>query len=441
MTSSPSLAAIPPIEIALAQYQLALAAWENESNQSTENALKILTTRETVQRLLDVEKKVPSTILQTLVELDKKLENNAVSLTQILDLAVYRHSLSISPQGWWWSLDETVKEKELAGQLSWLWKGARIGVWTINLGLLGTLATRFFSGASGLGEMLAIALPSILVLLQANNELTSAGREGFNRLCDRLKIPKHLQEEARLIPTVSLFVILLVIWFLQPQFSQGMNQEGRRAQQRGQLTQAEQHYLKAIALSANNLDATYNLGNLYEELQNFDNAVKYYIIAAKGGIPEAYNNLARLYIRQNKYPEAVILLKEGLSLIDTEEQKESPPPPNLGEVKYSLLKNLGWAKLQQSQSEEAQGYLLAAIGIASDPQIQPYIPNPGAAHCLLAQVLELPPQQLSLSLEQWQQCYTLIEKRLAAGEIRNPEEETWFSLAKQKLTSQGNSTP
>jgi tetratricopeptide (TPR) repeat protein len=145
----------------------------------------------------------------------------------------------------------------------------------------------------------------------------------------------------------------------------------------------------------------------------------------------APHNYEIRYILQKKYPEAIILLREGLSLIDREEQKKSPPPENLVEVKYSLLKNLGWAKLEQSQYEEAQGYLLAAIGIASDPSVQPYIPNPGAAHCLLAQVLDS--RQSSLALEQWQQCYSLVEKRLAAGEIRNPEEENWFSIAKKKL--------
>jgi tetratricopeptide (TPR) repeat protein len=312
----------------------------------------------------------------------------------------------------------------------------------MNLGLLGTLATRFFSGASGLTEVLTIALPSILVLLQANNELTSSGQEGFNRLFNRLKIPPHLYEQAKFIPTASLFGFLLIIWFLQPQFSQEINREGRRAEEKGQLTSAEQNYLKAIALDSNNLDATYNLGNLYEELQNFDDARKYYIIAAKGGFPDAYNNLARLYILQNKYSEAVLLLKDGLALIEKkerQEQQQANVSNDLNVVKYSILKNLGWAKFKQANYEEAQGFLLGAIGIASVPEIQSYILNPGAANCLLAQVLEA--QKSSGAVEQWRQCYDLVNKRLAARNVRNAEEETWFSLAKQKLNLEKKSTP
>jgi hypothetical protein len=45
------------------------------------------------------------------------------------------------------------------------------------------------------------------------------------------------------------------------------------------------------------------------------------------------------------------------------------------------------------------------------------------------------------AVEQWRQCYDLINKRLAARDVRNAEEETWFSLAKQKLNLEKKSTP
>jgi tetratricopeptide (TPR) repeat protein len=429
------------LDTALSDYESVLSSWQNSETPNGEQAVNILTARDKVQKALGAENPVTANLLERLVVLDNRLQENAALISQILDLATYRNSLSVTPQEWWWNLDSTV-ESDSSDKFAWLWKGARLSVWTMNLGLLGTLATRFFSGASGLTEVLTIALPSILVLLQANNELTSSGQEGFNRLFNRLKIPPHLYEQAKFIPTASLFGFLLIIWFLQPQFSQEINREGRRAEEKGQLTSAEQNYLKAIALDSNNLDATYNLGNLYEELQNFDDARKYYIIAAKGGFPDAYNNLARLYILQNKYSEAVLLLKDGLALIEKkerQEQQQANVSNDLNVVKYSILKNLGWAKFKQANYEEAQGFLLGAIGIASVPEIQSYILNPGAANCLLAQVLEA--QKSSGAVEQWRQCYDLVNKRLAARNVRNAEEETWFSLAKQKLNLEKKSTP
>ena len=426
------------LDTALSDYESVLSSWQNSETPNGEQAVNILTARDKVQKALGAENPVTASLLERLVALDNQLQENAALISQILDLATYRNSLSVTPQEWWWNLDSTV-ESDSSDKFAWLWKGARLSVWTMNLGLLGTLATRFFSGASGLTEVLTIALPSILVLLQANNELTSSGQEGFNRLFNRLKIPPHLYEQAKFIPTASLFGFLLIIWFLQPQFSQEINREGRRAEEKGQLTNAEQNYLKAIALDSSNLDATYNLGNLYEELQNFDNARKYYIIAAKGGVPDAYNNLARLYILENKYSEAVLLLKDGLALMEQKEQQEANVSNDLNAVKYSMFKNLGWAKLKQANYQEAQGFLDTAIGIARIPEIQSYILNPGAANCLLAQVLEA--QKSSGAVEQWRQCYDLVNKRLAARNVRNAEEETWFSLAKQKLNLEKKSTP
>ena len=200
--------------------------------------------------------------------------------------------------------------------------------------------------------------------------------------------------------------------------------------------------MKAIELDGDNLDAHYNLATLYEDLQDFNNAQKQYLIAAKGGLPDAYNNLARLYIQKKKYAEAVTLLNQGLKLMRekegqanlTDEDRES-----LLVVKYNLFKNLGWAKFEQGQDKNAQPYLRAAIGIASNPEGAKYIRNPGARYCLLAQVLQrqedksAPPPKPSEARKYWQQCRDLVEKRLAAGEVINPEEDTWLEEAKQKL--------
>ncbi len=430
MDGDHSLPAITPLQSALERYKVALECLDRRGTTILpQEALEILSARNLLQKSLEAEIEIPGTIMPQVMQLDFYLKQQAYLVTEVLDLAEYRASFLPPPQAWWWNLD-AIGEDPSPERLSWLWRGTRIGLWTVNLGLLGTLAARFFSGASGFVEMIAIALPSILALMQANNELTASGQEAFNRLLNKLKIPQDFYEEAKFMPAASLFLLLIVIWFAQPQMARQINLEGWEAQKKGLLIKAEQHYLKAIALAPNNLDAIYNLGSLYEELQDFDNARKYYLTAAKGGFPEAYNNLARLYIQQKKYPEAVLLLKEGLDKINEQEKGEVKLQKNLPEVKYSIFKNLGWARLKQQQNEEAYYYLLIATGISSNPDVEQYIPNPGAAHCLLAQVLEA---QKNPALESWQQCYNLLE----AKERKNPEEDTWFSLAQKRLTLEG----
>ncbi|MFM7575567.1 MAG: hypothetical protein ACKO5Q_01280, partial [Microcystaceae cyanobacterium] len=204
----------PQLDAALTDYESLLSRWKNSETPDCEQAVNILMVRDNIQKILATEKQVTANLLERLVALDHQLQENAALIAQSLDLAAYRNSLSISSQNWWWNLDSTV-ESDSSDKFAWFWRGTRFGVWTMNLGLLGTLATRFFSGASGLTEVLTIALPSILVLLQANNELTSSGQEGFNRLFNRLKIPPHLYEQVKFIPTASLFGFLLIIWFLQ----------------------------------------------------------------------------------------------------------------------------------------------------------------------------------------------------------------------------------
>ena len=185
---------------------------------------------------------------------------------------------------------------------------------------------------------------------------------------------------------------------------------------------AEQNYLRAIALNPDNVDAHYNLGNLYEDLQEFDKARTEYLIAVKGDVPEAYNNLARLFIQKKEYPQAVALLNQGL--LQAGKQDSFP------EVKYNLFKNLGWARFQQGRDIEAQQALQVATGIASNPEVAQYIRNPGSAHCLLAQVLQR--QKQPSAIEQWQQCCQL-------GSTLNPDEDTWLHLAHKKLQEAGKS--
>jgi len=415
-----------PLQAALDRYKTALECLDCPKKLlSTEQALGILSARDALRGALSDRAQVPVNILSQVRQLDLQLKQRAYRLAEVLDLAELRASLPTPPQDWWWNL-ETTGESHPWDQHDWLLRGFRITAWTVNLGLLGTLATRFLSGGSGFFEVVAIVFPSIVTLLQARSELTEAGQKGFDKLLAKLRIPRYWQEEAKLGSTVLISALLGGVWFLQPLIAGQYNQEGRKNQDTGQLETAEQNYLRAIALNSENLDAHYNLGNLYEELQDFDNAQKQYLIAARGGLPDAYNNLARLYIQQKKYPEAVNLLNTGLALIKEKEQED---------VKYSLFKNLGWARFEQGRYEEAQPYLLAAIGIASNRELAQYIRNPGAAHCLLAQVLEQ--QKQSGAWEHWQKCRNLVESRLASGEGINPEEDNWLHIAKKKLEKGG----
>ncbi|NEP05442.1 MAG: hypothetical protein F6K34_11810, partial [Okeania sp. SIO4D6] len=305
------------------------------------------------------------------------------------------------------------------------------------LALLGTLASLFLSSGSGLGGAVTIAIPSILSLLQAQSELTETGKKGFDKLLDKFRIPQYFHEEAKLVSSLLMTGLLLGIWLNLPSISNRYKSAGQKLQDQEKLASAEEKYLQAIKLDGDNLDARYKLATVYEKLQDFDNAKKQYIIAAKGGFLDAYNNLAYWYIQENKNGEAIVLLTQALQLLEEKERSfeglTEREKLNFWTQKYSIFKNIAWARFKQKRYDDSVAYLLPAIAIAKNSKYQEHIRNPGAVFCIYSQVLLRTDKSSSKVKENWQQCRQLIESRLAAGEAINSEEDEWLYKAKQQL--------
>ncbi|NEQ83721.1 MAG: tetratricopeptide repeat protein, partial [Moorea sp. SIO2I5] len=205
----------------------------------------------------------------------------------------------------------------------------------------------------------------------------------------------------------------------KPAFSDWYNRQGVKKYTEGQLAGAEADYLQALALDPDNANAHYNLGSLYEDLQDFDKAKSQYQFAVKGNLIKAKNNLARLWILENKPELATPLLWKSL------QEAENQPL----RVRYNLMKNFGWALLQQQQLEQAETFLTGAIALATTPEGLEQITTRASAHCLLAQVYEQQTRN-GEALEQWQTCSQL-------GSIDNPDQPKWLVLAYKALKKAG----
>lgn len=412
-----------PIDTTLEHYQAAIDRLEKpDAPIDAEQVLEVLNARNAVQIALKGATSIPTNQLMQLLELDTALKKQAGEITQAIkteQLAQWRETVNPPIEAWWWRLENYAPPHKWE-RLDWLWKGLTVAGWTANLSLLINIATRFLSGGAGLVGASAVILPSIIALLQASSELTNAGKAGFDKVLIKLKIPPHFQEEAKLGSTLLMTGFLLGFWLALPLISQLYNRQGLKNYTQRNLGAAEQDYLKAISLDADNADAHYNLGNLYEDLQEFDKAKKHYQIAVGSDVPDGYNNLARLYIQEKKFPQATALLQNGL--VKANKQVSNP------EVKYSLVKNLGWVRFEQGRDEEAQVNLQAAIEIANIPENSKYIRNTGSAHCILAQVMER--QKQATAIEQWQKC-------CQQGSTLIAEEDTWLYLAQKKLKEAG----
>ena len=423
-----------PLQMALERYRKALEGLDPKTSTSSKQAFKILWARDALQRQLEAEQEISTDLLPQLIQLDSHLKQQAYKITQVLDLAEYRDTLPTANQAWWWNL-ESRESLHPWNRFDWLVRGGKFALLSVNFTLIGTIATRFLSSGSGFVEIAALIFPAMVSLFQAQNALTDARQKGFSKLMNKLKIPQHFYEEVQLLTTVLITLLLLGIWANFPTFSEIYKREGKKYQDNQQLAQAEQNYLKAIELEPDNLDAHFKLATLYEELQDFDNAKKQYLIAAKGGYLDAYNNLAYWYIRENKEEGAVELLEKGKNLLAekdkqldklTEDEKR-----NLEVQKYSIYKNLGWARFKQNRNEDAIPNLLIAMGIAKNPDYEKYIRNPGAAYCIYAYVLQKQDERSSQAKQYWQRCRQLIESR--TGSIMSNEDDKWLNEAKKQL--------
>lgn len=422
-------------------YRNALNILDASQTMTQEEALDILGARDRLHQELEAKSQTSFAEWMEVIKEDERLKQKAYKLVQVLDLAVYRESLPIDSEAWWWNLDSR-ESLHPYNRFDWLFRTIKLILLGVNFTLIGTIATRFLSGASGVWEIGGLVFSTFISLLQTQNALSKVRRKGFIKLMDKLNIPEHWYEEVQLGTTIVVFLILLGIWQNFSFFSELYKEKGYDYQEQQELVKAEQNYLKAIELDSDNLDAHYKLATLYEELQDFANAKKQYLIAAKGGYLDAYNNLAYWYIRENKNDEVVELLNQGLKILAKKEsnfeQLTNTEKLNLQTQKYSLYKNLGWAILKQERNEDAIPFLRTAINIAKQPKYQPYIRNPGAAFCIYAQVWQNQENQSSQAKQYWQQCRQLIKSRLAAGETINPEEYRWLYEAKQQLQSQEN---
>jgi tetratricopeptide (TPR) repeat protein len=391
---------------AVAHYSETLKSLETAQERPSEGqVLAVLKARDTIHAVLSDSAPQSVDDLLQLAQLDKRLKGQSGRIAQAVDLADLRSSFQPPTQAWWWFIQGPSNRWE---RFDWMWGALTVLCLTISLGLVVDISSRFLAGGPDTLASLAIVGQSVLTLLAAGGALTVAGQEVVKRTLASLKIPVHFWHESRFALAILLLGGVFLLRSYLPFIAIWYNNHGLQNYNAGLLTSAQFDYQRAIKLNPDYVAAHYNLGLLYEDLQQVDQARAEYLAAVKGGLDAAHNNLARLYILDENYTAAVPLLTKGLSITQDDA------------VKYDLHKNLGWARLGQARYEEAVVELRSAIALA---------PDQAPAHCLLAQVLENRGDEAG-AREEWEICLKL------ADPLR-PDEDAWIGLARQRLGDEG----
>ena len=421
---------------ALERYRKMLNQLTDSSTISEKEVLDILRARDILQKELKDNSLISLDTGLEVIEADKRLKQQAYKIVSVVNLADYRESFLIDDKAWWWNLDS----RELLHPLTrfdGLWRVIKLILLGVNFTLIGTIATHFLSGSSGIMEIGGIIFTTFISLLQAQNELTQSGKNLLTKLMKVFKIQDYWYEQIQLGITFAVLLLLLGIWGNFSFFSEIYKNKAVNYQEKQEFVKAQQGYLKAIELDSDNLDAHFKLATLYEDLQDINQAKKHYLIAAKGGLLEAYNNFAYWYLRDGKYSEAVELLETGIKFLAEKDanlnQLSEDERKELAILRYSLYKNLGWGRLKQERYQDAIPNLLIAIAIVNNPDYKDYIRGSGAVYCLYAQVLEKTDQDSPEIKKNWHECERLISERKAAGDNINAEEDQWLFEAREKL--------
>ncbi|EGJ29791.1 MULTISPECIES: tetratricopeptide repeat protein [Moorena] len=402
------------LESTLNRYEAALTALEKtDNNPSPEAILRVLIARNIVQEKFADIAHISKDKLIKLIELDSRLKKQAGLITQTVQLTNWRTSFHPPQDYWWWFLQAPTHRLD---RFDWLWNALTVTSLTASVSLVVDISSRFLSTSPGFIGSFAVISQSALTLLTAGGVLTKAGRTGVEEILSGLGIKKYLWQEVKLGLSVVLLVSLIGFRGSLPLISDCFNKWGfDKYDNKGDWSSAQSNYERALSLNPDNAEAHYNLGRLYEDLQELDKARTQYRLAVEGGLDAAYNELVRLYIQDKNYSQAVSLLLKGLDTV---------PEAETG-TQYALLKNLGWARLKQERYAEAETYLRDAIELDKT-----FTRTPAAAHCLLAQVIENKPEKdPDNALAEWKIC-------LRYTDIRNPDEDIWVGMARERIDAQ-----
>jgi tetratricopeptide (TPR) repeat protein len=395
--------------------------------------LAVLTARDHVQAILTVLSNpdaapIPSEMLEKLSQLDHILRAQRAAIATFTDSADWRASFNPNTNAWWWFLEPP--KNRWSDRYDWLWNAVSITCLTVSLGLMGDISPRFLSGSPDSLGAFTVSAQSVLTLLAAGGVLTTAGQEALKRSLKVVRLPEQYWHELGAASAFTLMLSFVAVRQSLPQiathFYTNPGIESRRA---GDWSSAEAQFQRAIKLNADDATAHFQLGNLYEDLQLPDQARPQYQLAIQGGIPGATNNLARLNILKKDYPAAISLLFKTL-----EQDKTQLLPVK---TKHAVLKNLGWARLQQRNYPDAEKWLLEAIDLHTTATFERHeIADP---HCLLAQVWEAAAKKNknpkpTIAATDQQQIQAEWQRCLETANPTIPEQDEWLTIAQQRLS-------
>jgi tetratricopeptide (TPR) repeat protein len=379
------------------------AVHQAEKQASADLFLACLLARDAVERLLaDLD---DPAIVTEVAKADEALRRLRPRLSRQPQLTVWRRMLKPGHQAWWWFPDWTERAIYL------------LALFSVPFSLAVAIDFARKVGGEGIGIESALPIATTALGSVSLGSLLSRGfRDRLTSGLDRQRWPRG----TRLVISVTILALLVataLTWRLYPAMSRHYEKLGARAlgtaasKASGQLDLGRIYLERAIRFDPTNTRAHYELGGVYEDLLDEEGALAQYRIAFAAGLDEAYNNLGRLYLHRHEYDKAAFVLQTSLAAAGRSSDTE---------LRYGLLKNLGWARLGQKRYAEGKALLLDAIALFPDrPQ----------AHCLLAKA-STGLDDREAATREWTRCLGSTTQ----GDLTDPDADVWVGEASEFLS-------
>ena len=419
-----------PLDDAVSAYAKAITKLTSEeAGKSKAVVIDVLNARDKVARAFTDAQSVESEVMMRVNELDQTLKSAVSRINSIAgqSLAEWRESFQPGENAWWWWLDvhrhtepKLISIPAVFTLVTWL-------CW-ISIAFSLTFIMEFARRFAGAGvDLPGIVLQGLLTLLVggaifqlvvqvAGRFSSSIGKPGDNSKF-RLLLAMLAIASVATAMGIELFRSTIVDHY---------NNKGVAEKLNGQQTAAIGSYQRAISLKPNDSLAHYNLASAYEGALDYDKAESEFqnAISCDDQYALAYNRLGRLYmLRRGDYVSALMLLKTGLEKLDVMREHSLLNEGDYRDIRFTLLRNRGWAYFGLGYFTQAANDLRLALEIR---------PQGAVAHCLLAQVLEAeknPQRDQEKANEEYERCVT---DSLVYSDI----EENWLSLARERLLSE-----
>jgi hypothetical protein len=418
------------LEQAISTYRQAVDALADavKKDEIYAAGLHALTVRDRIASALDGEAQPVAANLKKLVQSDHRLAGLATKIDSALGrqtLRDWRRTRNPDDRLWWWKLDEVA-----AAAPSWNHRASTFFA-IVFLTASVALAADTFNTVRSLGANPVSAIGTVLQGILALIAASAFTEQGRKVLVDKFSHPRFGKREfkgwARAVLGLIVLALVAIAWYSLPAVAAGyFRRQGAEFSNQGLTQQATASYEQAVSLQPLAVETRLALARAEEQGGENSKAIEEYKSAialserlGSAALNDSYYDakirLARLYILEQNYRNALLLLNEvqdKIGLVSPAQRKDQF---------YFVLTYSGWANLELKHLDEAQSELNAAIG-----QKEAGAP----AHYLLGATLQELKQDAPAA-EQWKRFIQILQQSPAQ---KSDVQMEWISIAQEQLT-------